>query len=144
MSRYSAIAPGTIDIPGLLNPAMVDRLASLFEKATNVGWSVGNAARVAKAEVLREQAPNLKDLLRLLRDADTRRGLAASAGDLAQPGAQTCRRAGDHPWCVTTSSAVRTSIHTGILPPTCSLPGYASGRWSSCLIISRCTPPADL
>jgi len=76
------------DLIDLLDPAMVDRLASLFEQATNVGWSVGNAVRVAKAEVLREQAPNLKDLLRLLRDADTRRGLALALGTLRSLGRQ--------------------------------------------------------
>ncbi|MGP5739597.1 hypothetical protein [Pseudomonas aeruginosa] len=70
------------DFIDLLDPAMVDRLASLSEQATNVGWSVGNAMRVAKAEMLREQAPKLKDLLRLLRDAHTRRGLALALGTL--------------------------------------------------------------
>lgn len=38
------------DIVDLLDPAMVDRLAQLFEQVTSVGWSVGNAVRVAKAE----------------------------------------------------------------------------------------------
>ncbi|YCG40890.1 DUF1641 domain-containing protein [Pseudomonas aeruginosa] len=76
------------DLIDLLDPAMVDRLASLFEQATSVGWSVGNAVRVAKAEVLREQPPNLKDLLRLLRDADTRRGLALLLGSLRSLGRQ--------------------------------------------------------
>ncbi|MGV8540252.1 DUF1641 domain-containing protein, partial [Pseudomonas aeruginosa] len=68
------------DIVDLLDPAMVDRLAQLFEQVTSVGWSVGHAVRVAKAELLREQPPSLKDLLRLLRDADTRRGLALVLG----------------------------------------------------------------
>ncbi|MBH9394293.1 DUF1641 domain-containing protein [Pseudomonas aeruginosa] len=76
------------DLIDLLDPAMVDRLASLFEQATSVGWAVGNAVRVAKAEVLREQPPNLKDLLRLLRDADTRRGLALLLGSLRGLGRQ--------------------------------------------------------
>ncbi|HBN8606852.1 MULTISPECIES: DUF1641 domain-containing protein [Pseudomonas aeruginosa group] len=76
------------DLIDLLDPAMVDRLASLFEQATSVGWSVGNAVRVAKAEVLRERPPNLKDLLRLLRDADTRRGLALLLGSLRSLGRQ--------------------------------------------------------
>ncbi|MBG5755522.1 DUF1641 domain-containing protein [Pseudomonas aeruginosa] len=76
------------DLIDLLDPAMVDRLASLFEQATSVGWSVGNAVRVAKAEVLRERPPNLNDLLRLLRDADTRRGLALLLGSLRSLGRQ--------------------------------------------------------
>ncbi|MBN0437977.1 DUF1641 domain-containing protein, partial [Pseudomonas aeruginosa] len=67
---------------------MVDRLAQLFEQVTSVGWSVGNAVRVAKAELLREQPPSLKDLLRLLRDADTRRGLALVLGSLRSLGCQ--------------------------------------------------------
>lgn len=44
------------DIVDLLDPAMVDRLAQLFEQVTSVGWSVGNAVRVAKAELLRAAA----------------------------------------------------------------------------------------
>ncbi|MGV8637248.1 DUF1641 domain-containing protein [Pseudomonas aeruginosa] len=70
------------DIVDLLDPAMVDRLAQLFEQVTSVGWSVGNAVRVAKAELLREQPQSLKDLLRLVRDADTRRGLELVLGSL--------------------------------------------------------------
>ncbi|HIE0993146.1 TPA: DUF1641 domain-containing protein, partial [Pseudomonas aeruginosa] len=76
------------DIVDLLDPAMVDRLAQLFEQVTSLGWSVGNAVCMAKAEVLGEQAPNLKDLLRLLRDADTRRALALALGTLRSLGRQ--------------------------------------------------------
>ena len=76
------------DIVDLLDPAMLDRLAQLFEQVTSVGWSVGNAVRVAKAELLREQPPSLKDLLRLLRDADTRRGLALVLSSLRSLGCQ--------------------------------------------------------
>ncbi|HBO3292059.1 TPA: DUF1641 domain-containing protein [Pseudomonas aeruginosa] len=76
------------DIVDLLDPAMVDKLALLFEQVTSVGWSVGNAVRVARAELLLEQAPSLKDLLRLLRDADTRRGLVLVLGSLRSLGRQ--------------------------------------------------------
>lgn len=76
------------DIVDLLDPAMVDKLALLFEQVTSVGWSVGNAVRVARAELLREQPPSLKDLLRLLRDADTRRGLVLVLGSLRSLGRQ--------------------------------------------------------
>ncbi|MBG4981206.1 DUF1641 domain-containing protein [Pseudomonas aeruginosa] len=76
------------DIIDLLDPAMVDKLALLFEQVTSVGWSVGNAVRVARAELLLEQAPSLKDLLRLLRDADTRRGLVLVLGSLRSLGRQ--------------------------------------------------------
>ncbi|HCE6898839.1 DUF1641 domain-containing protein [Pseudomonas aeruginosa] len=76
------------DIVDLLDPAMVDKLALLFEQVTSVGWSVGNAVRVARAELLREQSPSLKDLLRLLRDADTRRGLVLVLGSLRSLGRQ--------------------------------------------------------
>ncbi|WP_272014918.1 DUF1641 domain-containing protein [Pseudomonas aeruginosa] len=76
------------DIVDLLDPAMVDKLALLFEQVTSVGWSVGNAVRVARAELLLEQSPSLKDLLRLLRDADTRRGLVLVLGSLCSLGRQ--------------------------------------------------------
>lgn len=76
------------DIIDLLDPAMVDKLALLFEQVTSVGWSVGNAVRVARAELLLEQSPSLKDLLRLLRDADTRRGLVLVLGSLRSLGRQ--------------------------------------------------------
>ncbi|HBO1239569.1 MULTISPECIES: DUF1641 domain-containing protein [Pseudomonas] len=76
------------DIVDLLDPAMVDKLALLFEQVTSVGWSVGNAVRVARAELLLEQSPSLKDLLRLLRDADTRRGLVLVLGSLRSLGRQ--------------------------------------------------------
>ncbi|EJB8383424.1 TPA: DUF1641 domain-containing protein [Pseudomonas aeruginosa] len=76
------------DIVDLLDPAMMDKLALLFEQVTSVGWSVGNAVRVARAELLLEQSPSLKDLLRLLRDADTRRGLVLVLGSLRSLGRQ--------------------------------------------------------
>lgn len=76
------------DIVDLLDPAMVDKLALLFEQVTSVGWSVGNAVRVARAELLLEESPSLKDLLRLLRDADTRRGLVLVLGSLRSLGRQ--------------------------------------------------------
>ena len=60
-----------------LEPAYIEQVAT-----------VGNAVRVARAELLLEQSPSLKDLLRLLRDADTRRGLVLVLGSLRSLGRQ--------------------------------------------------------
>ncbi|WP_025128608.1 DUF1641 domain-containing protein [Pseudomonas sp. PH1b] len=65
------------DLVDLLDPALVEKLAGLFEDATATSWSLGNALRVAVAET-REQVtpPSLYGLLSMLREADTRRGAA--------------------------------------------------------------------
>lgn len=65
------------DLIDLLDPALVEKLAGLFESATAVSWTVGNALRMAKAETTEQAiAPSLYGLLALLRDADTRRAVA--------------------------------------------------------------------
>ncbi|MGO2488713.1 MAG: hypothetical protein ACTH8C_15850 [Pseudomonas taetrolens] len=65
------------DLVDLLDPAMVEKLAGLFEEATAASWSLGNALRMAATET-RAQAvpPSLYGLLSLLRETDTRRGAA--------------------------------------------------------------------
>jgi uncharacterized protein YjgD (DUF1641 family) len=65
------------DLVDLLDSAMVEKLAGLFEEATAVSWSLGNALRMAKAETTAQATPpNLYGLLSLLREPDTRRGAA--------------------------------------------------------------------
>ncbi|QLL16003.1 hypothetical protein [Pseudomonas chlororaphis] len=65
------------DLVDLLDPALVEKLAGLFEDATAVSWSLGNALRMAKAETTAQAVPpSLYGLLSLLRETDTRRGVA--------------------------------------------------------------------
>lgn len=61
----------------LLDLATVEKLARLFEDTTAFTWSLGNALRMATAETAAEaEPPNLYGLLSLLREKDTRRGVA--------------------------------------------------------------------
>ncbi|AZE47101.1 hypothetical protein C4K04_1411 [Pseudomonas chlororaphis] len=65
------------DLVDLLDQPMVEKLARLFEEGTAVTWTLGNALRLAKTETAAQTAPpGLFELLSLLRDADTRRGMA--------------------------------------------------------------------
>ncbi|AZE64789.1 MULTISPECIES: DUF1641 domain-containing protein [Pseudomonas] len=65
------------DLVDMLDGAMVEKLALLFEQATAVSWNVGNAARMATAQTQAEETPpSLYGLLSLLREPDTRRGVA--------------------------------------------------------------------
>ncbi|UII69081.1 hypothetical protein LVW35_15405 [Pseudomonas sp. HN11] len=65
------------DTVDLLDQATVEKLARLFESTTVVTWSLGNALRMATAETAAEAVPpNLFGLLSLLRETDTRRGVA--------------------------------------------------------------------
>jgi uncharacterized protein YjgD (DUF1641 family) len=64
------------DLVDLMDPALVEKLALLFESATEATWSVSNAVRIAKADsAANEQPPGFYQLLKLLRDPDTRRGV---------------------------------------------------------------------
>ncbi|AOY02314.1 hypothetical protein BJP62_11275 [Jeongeupia sp. USM3] len=77
------------DLVDLLDSALVEKLAGLFEDATAVSWSLGNAVRMAKAETSAEEAPpSLYGLLSLLREADTRRGVALALRTLNAIGKQ--------------------------------------------------------
>lgn len=65
------------DTVDLLDLATVEKLARLFEDTTAFTWSLGNALRMATAETAAEaEPPNLYGLLSLLREKDTRRGVA--------------------------------------------------------------------
>ncbi|VVP51647.1 DUF1641 domain-containing protein [Pseudomonas fluorescens] len=65
------------DMIDLLDPAMVEKLAQLFENATASTWMIGNAVRLAKAEVAAAPAPaGAYALIKLLNDPDTRKGVA--------------------------------------------------------------------
>lgn len=64
------------DLIDLLDPAMVEKLAQLFENATAATFSVSNAVRFAKADsAANKQPPGFYQLLKLLREPDTRRGV---------------------------------------------------------------------
>ncbi|WP_308907582.1 DUF1641 domain-containing protein [Pseudomonas canadensis] len=65
------------DTVDMLDLATVEKLGRLFESTTAVTWSLGNALRMATAETAAEAAPpNIYGLLSLLREKDTRRGVA--------------------------------------------------------------------
>lgn len=65
------------DTVDLFDLATVEKLARLFESTTAVTWSLGNALRMASAETASEAVPpSLYGLLSLLRETDTRRGVA--------------------------------------------------------------------
>jgi uncharacterized protein YjgD (DUF1641 family) len=65
------------DIADLLDAAMVEKLAQLFETAAATTWAASNAVRVAKAETLAlAEPPSLFALLKLFNEPDTRKGVA--------------------------------------------------------------------
>ena len=65
------------DTVDLLDLATVEKLARLFEDTTTFTWRLGNALRMAAAETAAEaEPPNIYGLLSLLREKDTRRGVA--------------------------------------------------------------------
>lgn len=64
------------DLVDLLDTAMVDKLAQGFEDVTALTWTVGNALRMAQAQSSDTQPPSLLGLVQLLREPQTRRGIA--------------------------------------------------------------------
>lgn len=64
------------DLVDLLDTAMVDKLAHGFEDVTALTWTVGNALRMAQAQSGDTQPPSLLGLVQLLREPQTRRGIA--------------------------------------------------------------------
>ena len=77
------------DAVDMLDPAMVEKLALLFEQLTSVSWSLGNAVRMASAQTAADsQAPTFSQLLSLLRHEDTRRGCAVALRTLNVIGRQ--------------------------------------------------------
>ena len=77
------------DMIDLLDPAMVEKMALLFEQLTSATWEAGNAVRMARAQTAAEpEAPSLYQLLSLLRQEDTRRGCAVALRTLNVIGRQ--------------------------------------------------------
>ena len=67
----------TSDMVDLLDAAMVEKLARLFENATAATWTVSNAVRMARAEVAAApEPPGVYALIKLLNEPDTRKGVA--------------------------------------------------------------------
>ncbi|WP_143492418.1 MULTISPECIES: DUF1641 domain-containing protein [unclassified Pseudomonas] len=65
------------DLVDLLDEAMVEKLALLFEQAAASSWAATNTLRLARAEtVMQAKSPSLYTLLKLLNDRDTRKGVA--------------------------------------------------------------------
>ena len=68
---------------------MVEKLALLSEQATSAAWIAANTLRDAHARTLREERPpSLTGLIGLLRDEDTRRGMAVALRALQTLGRQ--------------------------------------------------------
>lgn len=77
------------DMVDLLDAAMVEKLSRLFEDATAVTWNTGNAIRMARTETQNETSPpSLYGLYTLLREPDTRRGVALALRTLKILGRQ--------------------------------------------------------
>ncbi|RVD77258.1 hypothetical protein [Pseudomonas koreensis] len=77
------------DTVDLLDAAMVEKLAQLFENGTAAIWTVSNAVRVAKAEVsAQSSASGILALLKLLNEEDTRKGVAVALKTLNVIGRQ--------------------------------------------------------
>ena len=67
----------TSDMVDLLDAAMVEKLARLFENATAATWTLSNAVRMARAEVAAApEPPGVYALIKLLNEPDTRKGVA--------------------------------------------------------------------
>ena len=67
----------TSDLVDLLDQPMVEKLGLLSEQAAGAAWTASNSVRAAHAQTLAEaHPPSLMGLLALLRDEDTRRGVA--------------------------------------------------------------------
>lgn len=65
------------DMVDIVDAAMVEKLARLFEEGAAVSWSFGNALRMAKSITTAEETPpSFYGLMSLLRQKDTRRGIA--------------------------------------------------------------------
>lgn len=65
------------DMTDLLDAAMVEKLARLFETATAASWTACNTLRLAQAETAAlPESPSLYSLFKLLNDTDTRKGVA--------------------------------------------------------------------
>lgn len=77
------------DIVDLLDAPMVEKLAQLFENATAATWAVSNTVRAVKAgSAANEQPPSFYQLLKLLREPETRRGLGVALRTLNVIGRQ--------------------------------------------------------
>lgn len=76
------------DIVDLLDQPMVEKLSRLFESATAASWTLGNALRSAKADASAQQPPGFYQLLKLLREPDTRRGVGFALKTLNSIGKQ--------------------------------------------------------
>ena len=65
------------DMVDLLDAAMVEKLAQLFENATAATWTVSNAVRWPKPKSPPPpQPPGAYALIKLLNEPDTRKGVA--------------------------------------------------------------------
>lgn len=77
LNRLIDLASVASDLVDMTDAYMVEKLAKAFDDTTGAAWTVGNAARMAQAEVADlKEPPSLMGLLRIAREPDVRRGLA--------------------------------------------------------------------
>ena len=82
----AAVISDTID---LMDAAMLEKPAKVYEDMVAFGWIAGNAVRMASQQTESEASPpSLMQMAGLLRHPDTRRGLAVALRTLQNIGAQ--------------------------------------------------------
>lgn len=87
----------TSDLVDLLDQPMVEKLGLLSEQAAGAAWTASNSVRAAHAQTLAEaHPPSLMGLLALLRDEDTRRGVALVLRSLQSVGRQMGAQRADY------------------------------------------------
>ena len=85
------------DLVDLLDQSMVEKLALLSEQASSAAWMTANTLRDAHARTLQEaRPPSLTGLIGLLRDEDTRRGMAVALRALQTLGRQMAAQRKDY------------------------------------------------
>ena len=101
------------DLVDLLDQSMVEKLALLSEQATSAAWIAANTLRDAHARTLREERPpSLTGLIGLLRDEDTRRGMAVALRALQTLGRQMKAQRQDYADASGRAGASRTRART--------------------------------
>lgn len=77
LNRLIDIASVATDLVDMTDEYMIEKLAKAFDDTTGAAWTIGNATRMAQAEVADlKEPPSLMGLLRIAREPDVRRGLA--------------------------------------------------------------------
>lgn len=77
LTRLVDLASTAADLVDMSDEYMIEKIAKAGEDVMGGAWSVGNAARMAGAQISNmEETPTLIGLLRIAREPEVRRGLA--------------------------------------------------------------------